>query len=241
MLGVIIIHVLADVIIPAAHVNDAVDAIERVALRRGVSHGPRRVERLHKILHRARDVAALRRGLHDEFLVRHAPDADAGVVAVAFDQVLPLAQIFLVAAKQAAFVHDDHAEMIAGIEQFRRGRVVRGAIGVAAEFLQLGHAEILERIRQRRADARHVLVVAGAVQLVMFAVEQESVRRIKREGADAELGFFAVKNLAVRFNCRHKFVKFGGFGRPKFGCALCHFRQNFISWRGFWQKNNFGV
>ncbi len=75
MFGVITVHVLADVIIPAAHFDDAVDAGKRVAFRRGVGHGPRRVELLDVILHRARDVAALRRVLHGKFLVGDAPDA----------------------------------------------------------------------------------------------------------------------------------------------------------------------
>ena len=135
MLGVVAIHGRTGMIIPAAHVNDAVDAGERVAFRRGVSHRSRRVEPLHIILHRARDGGALRRVLHIKFLVGDGPDADARVIAVAANLIVPLLQILLVAAKQPAFVHDDHAEMVARIEQFRRGRIVRGADGVAAKLL----------------------------------------------------------------------------------------------------------
>src|ERR1019366_4528262 len=107
MLGVITFHLPPYIIIPAAHLDDAVDAVERVALRRGVSHRARRVELLHKILHRAGDVAGLGCGLHGEFFVRHAPDADARVIAVTANLAFPLAQIFLVAAEQTALVHDD--------------------------------------------------------------------------------------------------------------------------------------
>ena len=70
-------------------------------------------------------------------------------------------------------------------------------IGVAAEFLQLRDAEILQRIRQRRADAGHVLVIAGAFEFVRLAVQQKSFVRVERDGADAELGFFAVNDFAV--------------------------------------------
>ncbi len=50
-------------------------------------------------------------------------------------------------------------------------------------------AEILQRIRQRRADAGHVLMIAGAVKFVMLAVQQKAVRRVKADGADAEQRF----------------------------------------------------
>ena len=97
------------------------------------------------------------------------------MIAVAADLVVPLLQIRRIAAQQPAFVHHQHAEPVAGIEQFRRGRIVRGADGVAAEFLQFLDAEILQRIRQGRADAGMVLVIAGAFKFVMLAVQQKSL------------------------------------------------------------------
>ena len=185
-------------IIPAAHFDDGVDAAKHVAFRRGVGDGPRRVEPLDVVLHRARDVGGLRRVLHGELLVGDAPDGDARMIAVAADLVVPLAQVLRIAAEQPAFVHDQHAEPVAGVEQFRRGRIVRGANGVAAEFLQLLHAEFLQRIRNGRADAGVVLVIAGAVNLVMLAVQQKAVVRVEADGADAERGFLLINNFAVR-------------------------------------------
>ena len=111
------------------------------------------------------------------------------MIAVAADLVVPLFQVLRIAAQQPALVHDQHAEAVAGVEQFRRGRIVRGADGVAAEFLQLFHAKILQRIRNGRADAGRVLVIAGAVKFVMLAVQQKAVRRVKAHGADAERRF----------------------------------------------------
>ena len=133
--------------------------------------------------------------LHGEFLVGDAPDADAGMIAVAADLPSQLRMFSRIAAEQPALVHDHHAETVAGVEQFRRGRIVRGADGVAAEFLQFCHAEILQRIRQRRADAGHVLMIAGAVDFVMLAVQQKSVRPVEAHGADAELGFLSVNDF----------------------------------------------
>ncbi len=190
MFGVITVHVPADMIIPAAHVNDAVDAVERVALRRGVSDRARRVKALHQILHRAGDVAALRRGLDDEFFVGHAPECRRWRDCGRGGFVPPTCADFPNRCRAAALVHDDHAEAVTRFEQFRRGRIVRRAIGVVAKLLQLCNAEILERIRQRSADACHVLMIAGAFKNVRLAVQEKSFVLVEGEGADAELGFY---------------------------------------------------
>jgi hypothetical protein len=139
------------------------------------------------------------------------------MIAVAPDLAFPAAQVFLVTAEQPVFIHDQHAEAVAGFEQFRRGRIVRSAIGVAAHLLQLRDAEILQRVRQRRAHAGMVLVIARAFENVRLAVQQKSLVLVECHGADAELGFLAVNHFAVRFNRRDELVKFRGFGRPEFG------------------------
>ena len=162
-------------IIPAAHFDDGIDAAEYVALRRGVGDGARRVEPLDVVLHCARDVSRLRCVLHGELLVGDAPNRDARMIAVAPDLVVPFFHVLRIAAHQPALVQDQHAEPVADIEQFRRGRIVRGANGVAAELLQFFHAEFLQRIRDGRADAGVVLMIAGAVNLVMLAVQQKAV------------------------------------------------------------------
>ena len=211
-------------IIPAAHFDDGVDAAEHVVFRRGVGDGTHRVELLDVILHRARDVGRLRRVLHHELLVGDAPDRDARMIAVAADLVVPLFHVLRIAAHQPALVHDQHAEPVADIEQFRRGRIVRGADGVAAELLQFLHAEFLQRIRDGRADAGVVLVIAGAVNLVMLAVQQKAVRRVKADGADAERGFFLVNNFAGDGNGGDEFVELGRFRRPENGRGKFRFQ-----------------
>ena len=215
MLGVITVHVGAVMIIPAAHFDDGIDAAIHVAFRRSVGDRARRVELLDVILHRARDVAGLRRVLHGELLVGDAPHCDARMIAVAADLVVPLFHVPRIAAHQAALVQDQHAEAVADIEQFRRGRVVRGADGVATERFQLLHAKFLQRIRNGRADTGRVLMIAGAVNLVMLAVQQKAVRRVKADGADAERSGFLVNHFAVHRNCCDELVKFRIFRRPK--------------------------
>ena len=129
------------------------------------------------------------------------------MIAVAADLVVPLSHILRIAAHQPALVHDQHAEPVAGVEQFRRGRIVRGANGVAAEFLQFLHAEFLQRIRDGRADAGVVLVIAGAVKFVSACRSAKSLCRVKPHGADAEHGFLLVNDLAVHGNRRDRACK----------------------------------
>ncbi len=186
-----------------------------VTFGRGIGHGTRGIETLDVVLHRPGDVATLRRGLHGELLVGDAPDGDARVIPVAPDELVPLAQVQRIAAEQPVLVHDQHAEAVAGIEQLRGGRVVRGANGVAAEFLQLLEAECLQRVRNRGADAGVVLVIAGAVDLIVFAVEQKAEVRVEGHGADAENGFLAVDNLASHRDGGDELVELRRFRRPE--------------------------
>ncbi len=216
MFGVIFVHVGTVVIIPAAHFDDRIDAAKHVAFRRGVGDGPRRVELLDVILHRARDVGGLRRVLHHELLVGDAPNRDARMIAVAADLVVPLFHVPRIAAHQPALVHDQHAEPVAGIEQFRRGRIVRGADGVAAEFLQFLHAEFLQRIREwprrRRRDpddcrCRKSRNACRSAKSRWFGS--------KRHGADAKGSCYLVNHFAGHGNGRDELVKFWRFRRPK--------------------------
>ena len=86
------------------------------------------------------------------FFVAHRPHEDAGMIAVAADEILKLAQPFGIRRHHARLIEDQHAQLVAGIEQLRRGRIVRGAQAVAAHLLQLAHAVVLHGVGQRRAQ-----------------------------------------------------------------------------------------
>ncbi len=139
------------------------------------------------------------------------------MIAVAADHHVPLAHVLRIAAEQPVLVHDQHAEPVARVEQLRRGRIVRGANAVAAEFLQLVDAEFLQRIGNGRANAGVVLVIAGAVNRVRLAVQHETLVRIKDRGADAEDGFLLVNRFAVHRNRGDELVELGRFRRPEHG------------------------
>ena len=105
-----------------------------------------------------------------------------------------------VAAQQPVFVHHDHAEAVAGFQEFGRGRIMRGAIGIAAHVLEPLHAEILQAVRQGRADARVVLVIAGALEDVRLPVQEKSLVGIEGHSANAERGLGGVEHSAARFD-----------------------------------------
>ena len=151
------------------------------------------------------------------FLIAHRPHEDAGMVAVAPHQVLELREALGVRRHHAGFVEHQHAQFIGGVQQLRRGRIVRGAQGVAAHLLELAHAEVLHRVGQRRAHARVVLVIAGPLQLDGLAVEEEALLGVERAGADAEGRLVAVRDGAARLDLGHQLVQVALFERPQRG------------------------
>ena len=67
-------------------------------------------------------------------------------------------------------------------------------------------------------------MVAGAFQFIVLAVEEKAVGGVEADGADAELGFLAVHDLAAGFHGGDEFVESGGFGRPEDGVGHLGFQ-----------------
>ncbi len=148
------------------------------------------------------------------FLIAHRPHKDAGVVAVAPDQVFELVQAFGVRRHHASFVEHQHAQLVGGVEQFRRGRIVRRAKGIAAHLLQFAHAEVLDRVRNRRAHPCVILVIAGSLELDGLAVQQEALLGIECADADAEGRLITISDCAAHFDLRNELVQIALFERP---------------------------
>jgi len=66
------------------------------------------------------------------------------------------------------------------------GGFVRATVGVHANLLQPGNAEGLQRVGQRHAHAGMVLVVVGAVDLDVPAVEEEAVVGVETDGGGCQ-------------------------------------------------------
>ena len=137
------------------------------------------------------------------------------MIAVAPDHVLKLCQAFRIRGQHARLVEHQHPEFVAGVEQFRSRWVVRGADPVAAHFLELPHAEILHRIRQRHADAGVILVVARPLDLDGLAVQQEALVGIELEVANAEARLVAIYDRAAGVHLSHQLVEVPLFQGPQ--------------------------
>ena len=216
--GVVGVHAVdADAVAPAAHFDDFVDAGAVVAGGGVVGDGAGGIEASDERLHRGGGAFAGGLSLGGELLVGEGPDGDAGVVAVAAHEAVESIEVGGVAAELAALVHHQHADSVAGFEQLGCRGIVGAAVGVAAHLLEAADAEILEAVAHRDADAGVVLVVAGALDHVGLAVEQEALFGVEGEGADAELGLGAVDGGAGAGHGCHQLVEARSLRGPELG------------------------
>ena len=103
---------------------------------------------------------------------------------------------------------------------------MRGAHRVASHFLQHAETEPLKPVGQGRAHSRVVLVVAGALDLQGFAVEQESLVGIEDRRAHAKAYPLRVARMAARFHGHNRRIEIRRIHRPKFWIRqLCRGRK----------------
>ena len=126
------------------------------------------------VVGRLGDLDALGVGALGDF-VADAPEDHAGMVAVAQDHGVqialppvleePVVVVGVLALLPAVegFVHDQHAQPVAGVEEGRRGRIVAGADGIEAAGLQQLDAALLGAVNGRRAQRPVVVVHAAAL------------------------------------------------------------------------------
>ncbi len=158
--------------------------------------------------------------------IADAPEDDGGVIAVAVDHGDDIA--FGPVVEEAAiteaglgafpfvegFIHDEEAHAVGEVEKFGVWGIVGGADGVAAEGaedfeLSLEGAEV-----GGGAEGAEVVVIADALDLDAFAVEEEAVVGGEYEGADAEGGGIGVDDFAVHGEIGDDGVEVGGIGGP---------------------------
>ena len=207
------------VVVEADDVERVRHALLVVAVHRR-RHRAGRVELVAARHHRRADAFALRLQralLQPPFLVADRPQDDRRRVAVALHHGFELLHATGAGAHVARLAHHHHAHAVAGRHPFGRGHVVRGAHGVAAHALQHAHAERLQLVRQRRAHARVVLVVAGALDLQGFAVEEEATPGIERRRADAERELLGIARGAIDNHLDQRRVEMRFVGRPEHG------------------------
>ena len=104
-----------------------------------------RVVLMDYLHHGGEEARPFRRALQP-FLVAHGPHDDAGMIAIPQDHARQVAQVRIrrsrggvVAvgvAQMPVFVHHQHAQLVAGVQQFGVGRIVRHAPGIVAHLLK---------------------------------------------------------------------------------------------------------
>src|SRR6185369_3860303 len=93
----------------------------------------------------------------------------------------------------------------------------RGAIDVAAKFLQLRDAELLQRIRNGGTDASVVLVIVRAFEFHVLTVEEKSFVSVETDRADAKSRFITVHHRAAGLDRRDELVQLRRFDGPELG------------------------
>ncbi len=163
--------------------------------------------------------------------VADAPEDDGGMIAVAAEFGAPILLVPVIEEQMiivfgfAAFpaieglIHNEHAQAVAEIEQFRGGRIVAGANGVAAHLLQNFDLPLQGAEVDGGAEGAEVVVVADAVQGNAAAVEQKTVVGRELNFADAKGSLVAVNHFAVLLDGSDHQVTVGLFEAPEAGMA----------------------
>ena len=112
-----------------------------------------------------------------------------------------------------------------------RGRdgVVRGSVGVAAHLLQLLDAPVEDRVGNRDAHAREVLMVASALDLDVLPVEEETPLRIEAKGAHAEEVGLRIGFVRILENPRLDPIQTRRFEAPQLRFGKCRIARDDMS------------
>ena len=99
----------------------------------------------------------------DQLLVLEAPHEHARVVAVAADQLGEVGEAFIVRLEPAVLVEHEQAVPIAGVEDLGCGRMMRGAVRVAPQLLELRDLVLVHAVGEGDPDPGEVLVAARSL------------------------------------------------------------------------------
>ena len=177
-------------------------------------YGPRTVVLRGDGFHRGQNVQALL-GVRLAFFIAHRPHEDAGMIAVAPHQIGELAQAFGVRRHHARLVEHQHAQLVAGVEQFRRGRIVRGAQRSCSPSPAACGCGSTARSRAARRPLRRGPGDCRCPSASRLAVQKEALLRVELDGANAEGRFVAIDDFAADLDLGHQLVEVALLERPE--------------------------
>ena len=123
------------------------------------------------------------------------------MIAVAAYHPLQQAKMLVVDTRQAVLVYHEHSLTVADVEQGWRHRVVRRAVGIAAEFLQLPDTPFHERFRDGSTYTSMILMHIHALQFQRLTIQHEAFISIEGYVADTRCGLIDVRHLSSHFHC----------------------------------------
>ena len=140
------------------------------------------------------------RVLQKPLLVSDRPQDDRRRVAIALHHQLELLPAFGARTHLAGLAHHHHTHSIARFHPLRRGRVVRGANGIAAHVLQHSQAEPLQPVGESGPHSGVIVMIAGALDLQLLSIQKKALVCIEYCGADAKGHPFSIGYLPVSLN-----------------------------------------
>ena len=91
---------------------------------------------------------------------------------------------------------------------------MRHTPGVRAHLLQLPYPPAFERVRHRNPEPREILMVAGALNLHGFAVQEEALLGIEPNGPNAERSVHRIHHATVMFDAGDELIQPWRLQRP---------------------------
>ena len=219
MLPVPLVHVVLYYVVISHHVEPLYHFGAAGVGHRGVAGG---VEQGGMCPHCLGHPAAGDAVFHPPFLVAVAPEDDARVVAVAAYHSPEQAQMLLIHPGKAVLVNNENSFAVADVQQRGCHGVVRSAVGVAAQHLELADAPFLQRVRYGRAHAGMVLMQVYPLEFQRFAIEKEPPVCGEFGIPDADNGFVAVCDNAAALDGGEHLVQIRVAGVPEVGGADTH-------------------
>ena len=149
------------------------------------------------------------------------------MIAVAFDHPFQQPQMLLINTHQTVLVDHQHTLSVADIEQSRGHRVMRSAIGIAADRFQLTDAPGLQGIGDSSSHTGMILMHVHAFQFQRLTIQQEPFFCIEGNLADTDSGGVDIRHLIIHLHDVLHLIEVRVIGAPQMGILDHHHAQLF--------------
>ena len=152
--------------------------------------------------------------LYGRFFVSQTPNDNRRMIPVAANDCLQLAQTFITGAQYTQFIHDQHTQRVASIQDRFRRRIMGGAVCIYSILFQTGDSPRIQLVRNSNPHTGMVLVAAYPLNLYSFAIEEETFVGIETDVTDTERGIVAIDNCPIQQNISMQRIKRRSLQRP---------------------------